>query len=332
MSRRKDTDYLAISARIHVMETRMLTRERMERMIDAKDHSDALKVLEECGYNDLSRTGGRDLEETLATARAAVFRDIREAVPDSNLVEVFQLKYDYHNAKVLIKSEAMGSDPSRLLLSGGRYAPPELLEGWKREELQFCTPLFCQALSQAKNVLNETGDPQQADLVLDKAWYEEMDQMAQDCGSELLRGYVRLSIDAANLRTAVRCARMDKDTEFISRVLIPGGNIPDHTIALARGENLKDVFAGEVLAQAAELGALLAHPGAGALTEFERMCDDAVTEYLAQARMVPFGEQTVIGYLYAKEAELTAVRTIMSGRMAGLNPDTIRSRLRAVYV
>ena len=35
MSRKKDTDYLTISARIHAMENRMLTRERMDRMIDA---------------------------------------------------------------------------------------------------------------------------------------------------------------------------------------------------------------------------------------------------------------------------------------------------------
>lgn len=310
----------------------MLTRERMERMIDAKDLGDALKILEECGYSDVSRTGGRNLEEILAAARAAVFQDIREAAPDGNLVEIFQLKYDYHNAKVLVKSEAMGIGPARLLLSGGRYAPQELLEGWSREELPLCTPLFCEALSQSRAVLAETGDPQQADLVLDKACYEEMGRMAQACGSEFLQGYVRLNIDVANLRTAVRCARMGQDAEFVSLVLLPGGNVSERTIALARGEHLKEIFAGEALAHAAELGAQLAHPGAGALTEFERMCDDAVTGYLAQAKMVPFGEQVVIGYLHAKEAELTAVRTIMSGRMAGLEPDTIRSRLRAAYV
>jgi len=47
--------------------------------------------------------------------------------------------------------------------------------------------------------------------------------------------------------------------------------------------------------------------------------------------MVPFGEQVVIGYLYAKEAELTAVRTIFAGRAAGLDGDTIRRRLRETY-
>ena len=62
------------------------------------------------------------------------------------------------------------------------------------------------------------------------------------------------------------------------------------------------------------------------------MCDDAVMDYLAQARRVPFGEQPVVGYLCARESELTAIRTIMSGRMAGLSADTIRERLREAYV
>ena len=31
--------------------------------------------------------------------------------------------------------------------------------------------------------------------------------------------------------------------------------------------------------------------------------------YLAQARRIPFGEQAVVGYLYAREAEFTAIRT-----------------------
>jgi V/A-type H+-transporting ATPase subunit C len=330
LSHRKDTDYLAISTRIHAMETRMLTRERMERMIDAKDNSEAIKVLEECGYGEVSTAGG--LEGMLSAARGAVFQDIRTAVPDGSLVEVFQLKYDYHNAKTLVKAQAVGTDPGRLLLAGGRYDPRELREGWERDDLRGCSDTFRAAMAQAKETLADTSDPQLADLVLDRACYQEMGALAKQSGSEFLQGYVRLTIDVANLRTAVRCARLDKDSEFVSRVLLPGGNVSTRAIAAAKGEGLKDLFQAGLLSQAAALGSRLAQPGAGPLTEFEGMCDDAVTAYLSAAKRVPFGEQTVVGYLYAKESELTSVRTIMSGRMAGLDGEVIRSRLRAAYV
>ena len=68
MSQKRDTDYLAVSTRIHAMENRMLTRERMERMIDAKDSGEAAKVLSECGYGELTQLTSAALEELLADA------------------------------------------------------------------------------------------------------------------------------------------------------------------------------------------------------------------------------------------------------------------------
>ena len=125
---------------------------------------------------------------------------------------------------------------------------------------------------------------------------------------------------------------MGKEGDFLRRVLLPGGNVSQQTVASARADTLGEVFQSGPLAQAAQLGAKVALPGGGSLTAFEKACDDALTAYLAAARMVPFGEQTVIGYLYAKELEFTAVRTIFAGRAAGLDGDTIRARLRQTYV
>ena len=71
--KKKETDFLAISARIRVMETRLLTAERMERMIDAKDANDAAKVLGECGYPDLAEITPSALEDMLAAAQGALF-------------------------------------------------------------------------------------------------------------------------------------------------------------------------------------------------------------------------------------------------------------------
>ena len=39
----------------------------------------------------------------------------------------------------------------------------------------------------------------------------------------------------------------------------------------------------------------------------------------------------MLGSLSARQAEMTAIRTILSGRMAGLDGDTIRQRLRRTY-
>lgn len=324
--RKKDTDYLAISARIRAMENRLLTRERMDRMIEARDDSEAMKILAECGYAE------GPLDAVLAQARAEVFKDMEQGAPDPRLVEVFQIKYDYHNAKTILKAQAQGVDPERLLLAGGRYDPAALWDGWKREALTGTSEAFKKAMEQGASALAEGGDPQQADLILDKACYGEMAGLARELNSPFLQGYVRLSVDVANLRAAVRVARMGREGEFLRQVLLPGGNVSEQAIAAARGDALGEVFRSGPLSQAAALGARLAQPGGESLTAFERECDNALTAYLAAARRIPFGEETVIGYLYAKEQEFTAIRAIFAGRAAGLDGDTIRSRLRETYV
>ena len=293
----------------------MLTRERMDRMIDARDEGEALKVLSECGYGGTEGVSGQSLEGLLTQARAETFGEIRGAVPDPRVAEVFQMKYDYHNAKTLVKGEAVGIDARRLLSQGGRYDPELLADEYQKENLSGVSPAFQRAVREARAILKETGDPQRCDVALDRACFEEMALLARDCKSSFLEGYVRLCIDAANLRTAVRVARMEKGSDFLLQVLLPGGNVSEKALAAARGEDLGSLFQTGSLAKAAELGARAARPAGGPLTAFER-----------------FGEETVIAYLYAKEAELTAIRTILASRRAGLDGNAIRERLRETYV
>ena len=332
MSKIKDTEYLSISAALRARETRLLTRERMERMVDARSGEESAKVLAECGYPELPALTSRALDEMFSQARAGLYRELKGAVPDPGLVEVFQMKYDYHNAKVLVKAAALGIDGGRLLMEGGRWSAAQIRDAFQRDSLRDFTDPFRQAVAQAREALNAGGDPQLADFILDRACFGEMVQAAEDADSDFLRGYVRLLTDAANLRACVRAARMGKDSAFLSQVLLPGGNVSEKAVAAARGEELGALFQTGPLAQAAQLGAQAAKPAGGSLTAFERECDNAVTAYVAGAKRVPFGEETVIAYLYAKEAEFTAIRTIFASRRAGLDGPAIRERLRESYV
>lgn len=327
----KENDFLSISARVRVLETRLLTAERMERMIDAKDAADAAKVLGECGYPDLPEVTNSALDAMLAQAQAALFEDMGKAVGNDALIDVFRCKYDYHNAKTLVKAEALKLDQDRLLLGGGRYAPAALAEDYRREDLRTYADTFREAIGQAREVLGSSGDPQQADIILDRAYFKELTALAKTSGSKFLEGYVTTLINGANLRAAVRAARLDKAGEFLRAVLVEGGSVSPDAIARVKGTELGKVFKDTAFRAAAEAGAALAVPNGGALTDFERMCDDTVMAYLAKARMIPFGEQPVVAYLYAREAEATAIRIILTGRMAGIDGSTIRQRLRRAY-
>ena len=327
----KDTDYLFISAYLRCRERNLLTAARMERMIDAPSLEDAAKVLSEIGYSEFSPSSDRELSAALTNEREKLFQDLYRFVPDKAVVDVFKVKYDYHNLKALLKARAMKLDGARLLLDAGRVPVTDMQRAVTEGDYGALPEALRRAATEASEVLSATGDPQLGDFVLDRAYYAEMLSAAQATGSEFLTRYVQAAIDAANLRGAVRTLRMKKGADLLKKVLFPGGTIqPESVQAAALAGGLEELYRPTELRAAAELGTAAAQ--GGSLTAFEKACDDAVTSVAARAKSVPFGVEAVVSFLAAKEIEFTAVRIIMSGRMAGMDGDTIRSRLRAAYV
>ena len=327
----KDTDYLFISARIRAMERNLLTAARMERMIDAPTVDDAAKVLGEIGYGDFSLTGEQSLNGVLLAEREKVLQELTPMMPDRAVMDVFRVKYDYHNVKTMLKALAVSSDPERLLVDAGRVSAEQLAGGLRVGDYSVLPGRLQAAAAEAAEVLHATGDPQRSDFVLDRAYYEEMLELAEASGSKFLTEYVRANIDSVNLRSAVRTLRMKKDSEFLRKVLFSGGTVSVESIAAAvENRELEKLYYSTALRQAAEYG--VASVGGGSMTKFEKACDDAVTAVVARAKKVPFGVETVIAYVAAKEIEFTAVRVILTGRMAGLSGETIRERLRETYV
>ncbi len=315
---------------LRVRETRLLTEERAQRMLDAPSFEEAAKLLTDCGYPDLSLSGAEEIEAVLAERRDAMLADLSALAPEKAIVRAFRVKYDYHNVKAILKSEAQGIDPARLLVRSGRVSPDALLEAYREGRYNDLPGALGKAMEEARGVLARTANPQLADLLLDQSCFAEMKAAAEEAGSPFLAGYVRLLIDSTNLKSAVRTLRMHKDADFLQRVLLTGGEIDPERIAAANDrESLAALYSSGKLAAAAALGAEAA--AGGAQTAFERACDNAVIAYLREAKLVGYGPEPLIGYLAAVENELTAVRMILTGRLAGIAPETIRERLRDFY-
>ncbi len=308
----------------------MLSREKAEHMLDASSYEEAARQLTDSGYEDMAGMGIKDIEEALSSRRADIFRELDTLVPNSEVLDLFRLKYDYHNAKVLIKSDAELQDDRSLLSESGRIPPERMRKLFLEDRLRDLPGLLGSAAENAKNMLARSSNPQLSDFALDRVYFEELHQLAEALDSDFARGYVAILADSTNLRSVVRIHRMGKDTGYLREALVPGGSISeDRIVAGISGEGISSLFAGTGLAKAAQLGAEAA--GGGKLTDFELACDNAVAAYLADARRASFGEECVIAYIAATESELTAVRMILTGRLAGVPADTIRERLRDLY-
>ena len=323
---RKDTDYLFLSARIRSLEKDLLTSQRLEQLLQSPSVENCSQLLSDLGYAHIRDEAS--LQSSLKRQREAVFAELERFMPEKQLLDVFRIKYDYHNIKVLLKAP---EGAERLLMDAGTIPVSELQRKYADSgNWQFLPRDMAEAAGKAAALLAETGSAQRSDCLLDRACFRELRQLAEESRCVYLQTYVRAMIDAANLRALVRAERMHMDPGFLQEVLFEGGSVPVDTLRAGAGNGAAALFRGTALREAAELGE--AAVKGGSLTAFEKACDNAVLKTAAGARRVPFGVEVALGYLIAKEAEWTAVRIVMAGRLAGLSADAIRERLRDAYV
>ena len=329
MSNKKEA-YLCVSAMLRAREPKLLNLEKANRMLDAASYEDAAKLLTDCGYPDMSQMTAAEVENSLAERRAAIFEEMRGLSPDKELVDLFKLKYDYHNAKAILKAEAMGSDCTHLLSDAGRIPGVKLRELYNEEKFSSLPKTLADAMAEAKAVLARTANPQLADFVLDKAYFAELHAAAEALNSDFLRGYAAIQVDAANLKSAVRTLRMGKNQDFLAEVLVPGGSVSvERLMGALDKEGMESLYAHTRLEKAAALGA--AAVAGGGMTAFEKACENAVTDYMRSSALISYGPEAVAAYLSAIEGEIQAVRMILTGRLAGVKPEAIRERLRDLY-
>ena len=322
---RKDTDYLFLASRVRALERKLLTAPRIEQLLTAGDMAACSQLLSELGYEPIHDEAS--LQASLKQQREAVFSDIARFMPEPELLDVFRLKYDYHNIKTLLKDRSGG----RLLMDAGCISAADMERQYAESgNWQFLPKEMADAAREAADVLAETGNPQRSDFILDRAYFAQLRRLAQESRCAYLQEYIRAMIDAANLRSLVRTERLRTDPGFLRQVLFDGGSVSVDTIVAHAGNGPAALYRATPFRAAAEAGEEAVK--GGSLTAFERACDNAVLLSVGKARSIPFGVEVVLGYLAAKEAEWAAVRIIMSGRMAGMTADAIRERLRDQYV
>ena len=316
---------------LRAREVKMLTQERIDRMLDAPGFDDASKLLLDIGYPDMSGMGMNQLDAILEQRRADLFDEISKFGYALDVLDLFRIKYDYHNIKVLVKSAGADIDASYLLSASGRIGAKILTDAFISGQFDGLPRLAASAINSATGILSRTGNPQLADIEIDKFYYEELSAFAKKLKDDFVTGYVKLLIDNANLRIMVRSARIGRNKDFLMATIIPGGSATAEQIATAFEDGTGAPFTDEALSQAVYLGAQVMKNGSQQ-TLFELACDNAVLNYITGVKYVSFGHIPVIAFFAKLEWEITVVRMILTGKYTGISPDVVRERLRDCHV
>ena len=331
-----ENKYLYSVTRIRALETKLLDKAKIERMIEARNADEIIKILYETEYaNSISEMKSvEDYESVLSKELSNTYKLLSEISPVPELTNLFQLRYDIHNLKTLLKSSYLDEENDELLSEIGTIPVQQLKGMVKDKNFVDLDPVLRKCVEEVVGEFTVNPDPQLIDVALDKGLYNLMYKVARDNKSSFLTDYISAQIDLINIKSLVRVKSMGYGREFLKKVILDNGKLDYAFFSDIFDESLEtliDRLAFRDYGKVVEEG-ISNYIKTKSLTKFEKLSDDFIFEIAKKGKYVAFGIEPLIGYLMAKENETKMIRMIMVGKINEIPNELIRERLRDVYV
>lgn len=321
--------------RVKVLETRLLNVQRLERLVEAADFSQAVHILGETEYGHVLEGAetSDEVEKALDDYMVQVYKFLREANLGENWLSFFLLRYDMHNLRVILKSHFLGEEVDVFFPPG--WLDIELAkEAVSFDQLQRLPAPYNRTAKHASEKYEATKLGQMIDIVIDQEMFEELYRLALAEKRRFLKEFVMISIDIANLKTFLRSKILGKRLDFVAESLIEHGTLPkqlflalfpdswEGIIGRFRATRYANLFV-EGWREAMERGSL---------NHFDAVADNFLLNLAKHGKRVSLGPEPVFGYTLAKENEIKIIRIILIGKLAGLSKKVLKERMRSLYV
>jgi V/A-type H+-transporting ATPase subunit C len=323
------TAYGYATARIKVLETRLLTEARLRQLLEARGAAEALRMLKEVPpYGELAEdiTDPSNFEVVLERARTEVLELIRKIAPEPTAFLFTASKYDFINLKAILKERLTKNKLERELVKEG-LASIEQLKDLVHSGISEVFPIeYTQAVDEATRVYEASGNPQDIDVIIDRYRFIISSKIASRSKSEFLKGLIELTIDLENLKILLRLKRQGRSEKEIDKFLLAGGELEI--------EELVQVYRNPLDSWGELLSAYYRHFISEAQSRaIDKVADDLIMKYIRdRTKYVSSGIEPLVGYIIAKETEIKNLRIIFSGKLYNIPQERIEERLRMTYV
>ena len=319
-------DFTYAVARIRSHETRLLSDADLNGLMAAKDAPTVMRMLRDKGWGDGS--GDQHPEQLLKAEEEKLWSFIDEIVPERDTFAFLLVQNDFHNLKVAVKAITRGVDPEDMFIRNAMTDPAQMYDALKRREYGELPEYLRGTAKEAMTVLLQTSDGQLCDVIIDRACMEYVYQLGKDHDNELVRLYCELFVVCADIKLAVRCAKVNKNRDFIQRALADCATLDVPRLAAASSVGYQNVIA---YLNTTEYRSAT-HALELSMSAFEKWCDDYLTAVMKPQKWEPFTIGPVVAYIIARRNEIKAVRMILSAKVNGLSEEMIKERLRLMYV
>lgn len=323
-------------SRIWVLETRLLDKAKIERMIEASSPDDVIKILGETEYANVLDKVKRpsDYEFALSSELKRIYDLVYGLCPVKEIVDLMSIKYKYHNLKVLLKGKFLSKDLSELLIDFGKEDLNELKRKIDSDNYNDLKVDIQKAVLETVKVFEATKDPQQIDITLDRFMFEELVKIKKSLNYKFTDKVIDSFIDSTNVRTLIRIKKQGKGREFASEVLVKGGAIDKDTLVSIINETPENIINRLSSSNYSEVikNGIENYIASSSASLLEKLSDNYIMALMKDAKLVTFGPERILAYIYAKETEIKTIRIIMVGKLNNIAEEVIRERLRDSYV
>jgi V/A-type H+-transporting ATPase subunit C len=337
-----DTRYAYAVARIRGLETRLLDRQWIERLL-GENAEGALKVLSDSAFQEAMTSVDRpeDVEQGLTRALGETLAAVSEISPEPELVDLFRVRHDFRNLRSLVKAALLK------MLGGDGELPIEelgLTDGVGIVELQALSKAatdgdylmlpqhLTDAVREAAEAYRDTGDLSRIDSIFERAMWAHQLEVANRYGSEFLIDYFTAEIDLANVRSFVRIKEAGGEVTDIERSFIPGGTLARSFFDELLGESLDSLARALEYGGYAELTPVLREWTREAGPALELACDNVLLSRVDHASRVAYGIEPLVAFVLVKQIEIKLVRAAVTSKLDGIARGELEGRLRAVHV
>jgi len=321
----KSQDFTYAVSRIRMKETKLLSRKDIDRLISQADYDSVLRTLSEFGY---SCDNSDDSSDILSIEQQKLWALMAELVDDMSVFDVFRLQNDYHNLKVSVKSVYSNKSPDSMFLSGGTLEGSQIYECVKNRDYKELPTLLGETAAKALDILLKTGDGQLCDAIIDKASLDALAEFASKAQDEVIKDYAELYIASANVKIAVRGAKLEKSLEFFNQALANCNSLNKENLAKSAVKGFDEICAYLNTTKYKDAVEYIKK----SMSSFEKWCDDLLISGMKKQKSEPFTIGPLVAYILAKQNEIKAVRLILIAKLNGLDDIKINERIREMYV
>lgn len=321
------TKYTYAVARIRALEVSLLTNAVIEQLLACKSAEQALQLLVEKGWGDLT-AGTLDADEVLNKEEEKMWQTIREVAPDMHVFDVLSLPKLYHNLKAAIKEVCTEVENKNIFYDDCEIPGEEMFALVQNKEFDKLPGNMSATARETFDTLLHTRDGQLCDLIIDHATLEAMLEAGKKSGEKIIEEYAQTAVAIADIKIAVRSQKTGKNAEFMKKAMVNCSEINVDQLtqaALAGAEEIAQYLEGTSYREGAD--ALRISPSA-----FERWCDNKMTDSMRSQKYESFSVGPLLAYLLARQNEIKTVRIILTGKQNEFPDEAIRERIREMYV